>query len=113
MKIHLELLVFAVLAGGLTTRLLVTVNASVALCIISSLTVFAIVFILLEKRFEHDLDAFLRLFAKIPLHWSLTLCAGVYSYSFAVVLQLPIWAVNLVVGLAVSSCWYWVENKIQ
>jgi hypothetical protein len=113
MKVNLELLVFAVLAGSLTTRLLVTFNASIVLCVISSLMVFAIVLFLLEKRYEHDLDAFLRLFAKIPLHWSLTLCVGIYSYSLAIILQLPIWAIILVVGIAISSCWYWVQKKIQ
>jgi flagellar biosynthesis protein FlhB len=113
MKIHLELLVFAVLAGGLTTRLLLDFNASIALCIVSSLMVFAIVLFLLEKRYGHELDAFLRLFAKIPSHWSLTLCVEIYSYSFAMILQLPIWAVILVVGLASSSSWYWVQKRFR
>jgi hypothetical protein len=109
--VHLELLVFAVLAGGLTTRLLVTFNASIVLCIVSSLMVFAIVLFALEKRYGHDLEAFLQMFAKIPLVWSLTLCAGVFSSSFAMILQLPIWAVILFVGLIVVLCWRLVQRK--
>ncbi len=108
--IHLELLVFAVLAGGLTTRLLVTVNASIALCLVSSLMVFAIVLFLLEKRYGHDLDGFLQLFA-IPLVWSLTLCAGVYSYSLAMMLQLPSWAVIMFVGFVIALCWSLIQRK--
>ena len=103
-RVHLELLVLAVLAGGLTIRLLLTFNASIELCIFSSLTVFAIILFLLEKRYGHDLDAFLQLFANIPLVWSLTLCAGVFSYSLAMIMQLPSWAVILFVGLMVTLC---------
>ncbi len=110
-RVHLELLVFAVLAGGLTTRLLVTVNASIGLCLVSSLMVFAIILFLLEKHYGHNLDAFLQLFAKIPLVWSLTFCAGVYSYSLAVILQLPSWAVILFAGLMVTLCWRLVQRK--
>ena len=113
MNIHLELLVIAVLAGSLTTRLLVHFNASIALCIVSSLMVFAIVLFLLQKRYGHNLDAFLQLFAKIPLVWSLTLCAGVYSYSFAMLLQLPIGAVILCVGLIVALYWRLVQRKFR
>ena len=109
--IHLELLVLAVLAGGLTTRLLNHLNASIALCIVSSLMVFAIVLFLLEKHYGHGLDAFLQLFATIPLVWSLTLCAGVYSYSLAVILQLPSWAVILFVGFVIALCWGLVQRK--
>ncbi len=112
-SVHLELLVFAVLAGGLTIRVLVHFNASIGLCIVSSLMVFAIVLFSLEKRYGHDLDAFLHFFAKIPLHWSLTLCVGIYLYSFAIILRLPIWAVILVVGIAISTCCYWVQKKIR
>lgn len=113
MKIHLELLVFAALAGGLITRLLSDFNASITLCIVLSLMVFAIVLFLLERRYGHNLDAFLQLFAKIPLVWSLTLCAGVYSYSFAVILQLPIWAVILFVGFVIALCWRLVQRKFR
>ena len=113
MKIHLELLVFAALAGSLTTPLLLNFNASIALCIASSLMVFAVVFFLLEKRYGHDIDAFLKLFSKIPLVGSLTLCTGVYSYSFAVILQLPSWAVILSVGLLVALCWRLVQRKFR
>ena len=113
MNIHLELLVIAVLAGSLTTRLLVHFNASIALCIVSSLMVFAIVLFLLQKRYGHNLDAFLQLFAKIPLVWSLTLCAGVFSYSFARLLQLPSWAVILCVGLIVALYWRFVQRKFR
>ncbi len=109
--VHLELLVFAVLAGSLTTRFLVHFNASIGLCVVSSLMVFAIVLFLLEKRYRHDLDAFLRLFTKIPLVWSLTLCTGVYSYSLAMILQLPSWAVILFVGLMVTLCWRLIQRK--
>ena len=109
--VHLELLVLAVLAGGLTTRLLVTFNASIALCLVSSLTVFAIVLFLLEKRYGHNLDGFLQLFAKIPLVWTLTLCAGIYSYSLAMMLQLPSWAVILFVGFVIALCWRLVQRK--
>ncbi len=109
--VHLELLVLAVLAGGLTTRFLVTFNASIWLCIVSSLMVFAIVLFLLEKRYGHNLDGFLQLFAKISLVWSVTLCVGVYSYSLAMILQLPSWAVILFVGFAVTLCWGLVQRK--
>ncbi len=109
--IHLELLVLAILAGGLTTRLLVTVNASITLCIVSSLMVFAIVLFALEKRYGHNLDGFLQLSAKIPLVWSLTLCAGIYSYSLAMILHLPSWAVILFVGFVIALCWRLVQRK--
>ena len=109
--VHLELLVFAVLAGGLTTRVLNHFNASIGLCIVSSLMVFAIVLFVLERRYGHGLDAFVRLFAKIPLVWSLTLCAGVYSYSLAMILQLPSWAVILLVGFVIALCWRLVQRK--
>ena len=110
-SVHLELLLLAVLAGSLTTRLLLHFNASIALCIVSSLTVFAIVLFLLEKRYGHNLDAFLQLFTKIPLVWSLTLCTGVYSYSLAMILQLPSWAVILLVGFVIALCWRLVQRK--
>ncbi len=111
MKVHLDLLVFAALTGGLTTRLLVAVNASLTLCIVSSLMVFAAALFLLEKRYGHDLDAFLQLFTKIPLIWSLTICAGVYSYSFAMLLHLPSWAVILFVGFVVTLFWRLIQRN--
>jgi hypothetical protein len=111
--IHLEMLVFAALAGSLTTRLLLEINASVLFCVVLGLLVFGIVLFLLEKRFGYDLDGFYKLFSRIPLAWALTFCVGVYTYSFMVILQVPIWAVILVVGLVGSSCWYWVQKKVK
>jgi hypothetical protein len=113
MKIHLELLVFAVLAGGLTSSILVSFNASVTLSIVSSLMAFTIALFLLERRYGHDIHAFLQLFAKIPLVWSLTLCAGVYSYCFAMILQLPSWAMILVVGFVTALCWRLVKRNFR
>jgi hypothetical protein len=111
MKIHLELLVLAVLAGSLTNQVLLQFNTPVLVSIVSSLMVFGVGLFLLEKRFGHNLDGFYQLFSRIPLAWVLTLCTGVYSYSFAVILQLPIWAIILVVGTAASTCWYWTQKK--
>ena len=110
-RVHLELVILAVLAGSLTARLHTNFNASISLCIVSSLTVFAIVLFLLEKRYGHDLDGFLQLFAKIPLVWSLSLCAGVYSYSLAMILQLPSWALILFIGFVIALCWRLVQRK--